>query len=119
MPDKIVFNGPVGNIYGSAFGSVKSMVIKGGKIYINGSEQVIPSDHQEITINIQGDVERLEVEQCEKIHIHGNAGRVKVNCGSVDVTGDIKGDANVNCGNIHCQSIEGDASTTMGDIHKS
>lgn len=118
MPDKIVFNGPVGKIYGSAFGSVKSMVIKGGKIYINGSERVIPSDYPEITINIQGDVERLEVEQCEKVHIHGNARRVKVNCGSVDITGNIEGDAHVNCGNLHCQSIEGDASTNMGDIHK-
>lgn len=97
---------------------IKSMVINNGKIIIDGKATDIPTDYPNITINIQGDIERLEVEQCEKINISGNAKRVKTNCGSIDVQGDIQGDAHTNCGSISCKVVEGDAHTNMGSIYK-
>lgn len=111
-----IFIKNVGTIIGTQ--TIKSMTISGSKIIIDGKVVNIPTDYPSITINIQGDIERLEVEQCDKINISGNARRVKTNCGSIDVKGNIEGDAHTNCGSISCKVVEGDAHTNMGSIYK-
>lgn len=111
-----IFIENVGTIIGTQ--TIKSMTISGGKIIIDGKVANIPTDYPNITINIQGDIERLEVQQCDKINISGNAKRVKTNCGSIDVQGNIEGDAHTNCGSISCNVVEGDAHTNMGSIYR-
>ena len=109
----ITINGSVGTYIGSA----SSVTIRDGKIIINGQETKIPT-MPKLTIKILGDVERLDIQHCEKVEITGNAKRVKTNCGSINVQGNIEGDAHTNCGSISCNVVEGDANTNMGSIYK-
>ena len=111
----IYFHGNVGNII-TNHGVIE---IRNGKIYQDGKEiTTIPTNHQEITINIQGDLERLEVQHCERIKVTGNVRRVKTNHGDIEIGGNVEGDAHTNMGDITCKNVEGDARTNMGNIYK-
>ena len=112
----IVTNGKVGRVITNVNGT---MTIRDGKVYVNGSlVEHLPKDQPEIIIEVIGDVERLDVEHCESIHIKGNAKRVKTGYGTITVDGNIDGDAHTNFGDIRCKRIEGDARTNFGNVYK-
>ena len=110
-------------IYGDlVMGSyVKNVTINNGKVTVDGKplkDVISKSNEKEIHIHIQGDIQRLEVDQCEHIEITGNVGRAKTNCGSFEIKGDVAGDVHTNCGSITCKNIEGDCHTNMGNINR-
>ena len=119
---KIIKNKRGGNTIIPEKGETLSMV--GNKWYINGQEIDINSIAQKqqegntvtININIEGSLERLEVDYCEKITITGDCKRVKTNSGDISVGGDVAGDVHTNMGDVDCGNVEGDVHTNMGNI---
>lgn len=94
----IVVNGDV--IRGQ---KINSMVINGGRITIDGKSlsELDVEDEKVINITIQGDVERLEVDYCDKLTVTGNAKRVKSTQGDIEIHGNVEGDCHANMGNIY------------------
>ena len=111
----IVVNGDV--IRGQ---KINSMVISGGRITIDGKSlsELDVEDEKEINITIQGDLERLEVDYCNTLHVNGNAKRVKSNQGDIEIGGDVQGDVHANMGTITCGNIDGDCHANMGNIYR-
>lgn len=110
----IVVNGDV--IRGQ---KINSMVISCGRITIDGKSlsELDVEDEKEINITIQGDLERLEVDYCNTLHVTGNAKRVKANQGDIEIGGDVQGDVHANMGTITCGNVEGDCHANMGNIY--
>lgn len=80
--------------------STTSKIVVGSAFARIGSETIKYGDEREITIIIEG-----------------NCGNVDVNCGTLEVKGDINGDAEVDCGNLNVDgSIKGTCKVSCGNI---
>ena len=112
----------------------RSIVIVNGKVIVDGNDQT--PDAKEITINITGDVENLEVDYCKALTVTGNAvdvkttsadieiggyvtGSVGSTSGDVDISGDVGGSVSTVSGDVRCGSIAGSVKTVSGDIKNS
>ncbi|WP_250473345.1 hypothetical protein [Caballeronia sp. GAFFF1] len=90
--------------------------IRGKQVTVDG-EVVSGEDSPRITIEIHGDVERIEVESCDKLTVHGKAGAVSVVSGNV-LCGDVGGSVQTVSGNVACRDVGGNVSTTSGTINR-
>lgn len=102
---------------------IKNMVIRDGKITIDGrtldeymNQQEHASVRPVITIQVTGDVERIDCDECKEISITGNCRNVKTSMGDIRVGGDVDGDVHTNMGSIDCGNVGGDVHTNMGSI---
>jgi hypothetical protein len=75
----------------------------GGRVIVDGKD-VTPEDIRQITIIVEGDIEQLHVDACDKISITGNVGNVAISAGNIEC-GNILGNARVYSGGITCDSI--------------
>ncbi len=127
--EKIVFGGLNNNGKTVINKNGRRIVIDGGTIRITDGVVTVDgkslnelenTDANEKTINIsiEGNVERLEVDVCQTIKITGDCRRVKTNCGSIEIGGDVSGDVHTNMGSITCGNVDGDCHTNMGSINK-
>jgi len=64
-------------------------------------EVVSSDDLPRLTVEIHGDVERVEAESCDTLTVHGKAGAVSVVSG-----------------NVFCGDVGGTVSTTSGTINR-
>ncbi len=94
----------------------KSISISGSKVYIDGVLQ--EDDSKKIYITVQGNIENLDVDNCEKIQVEGDVNTVTSKNGNV-ITGHVAGDVTNKNGNITCNNVQGDVSNKNGNIkHK-
>jgi hypothetical protein len=101
----ITINGK--NIFG------KNINISNGKVIINGVDMT--PDSKEITINVMGDIDTLDVDYAKEIKVNGNIN--KANTGSADITCvNITGGARTGSGDVECETINGDVQTGSGDV---
>ena len=87
--------------------------VNGNKITINGTD--VTPDTKIVNITIEGDVDEIHADYCEKIIVNGNVKNVSTTSGDIeckDVTGDIKGTS----GDIQCGNIGGSVQTISGDV---
>ncbi|MBC7845590.1 MAG: hypothetical protein H7Y10_03765 [Flavobacterium sp.] len=105
----VIVNGKTINTNGS------NIVISGGKIILDGKEVAL-EDAKEINIEITGNVDVLNVDNCNQINITGDSNEVKTHNGSVDIGGNVKGSVSTHNGNIDCQDVGGNVSTRNGNI---
>lgn len=93
-----------------------------GKVLVDGKplDQLNVSDvnEKEINITIQGEVDHIDIDYCNRITVNGNVKRVKTNQGDIDITGDVDGDVHTNMGDVTCGNIKGDCHTNMGNIRR-
>jgi hypothetical protein len=108
-----------------------SVSISNGKIIIDGNN-VTPENAKQISIVVNGDIDNLNVDYCEKIEVAGNvatlqstsgnvdvkgdANSIQTTSGDVDVEGNIKGSVTTMSGDVDCQNIGGTVKTMSGDI---
>ena len=91
-----------GNTY-----SGDKIVITDEKIIINGKD--ITEDSKEINISVEGNIDELKVDTCNKVWVSGNIKNIATQSGDIDVIGDVNG-------NIQTMSGHGSISTMSGDI---
>jgi hypothetical protein len=95
--------------------SGKNIVITNGKVVIDGKD--VTEQEKLLTITIQGDVEKLEVDACKSIEITGNANNVRTSAGDVNIKGEVKGNVSTQSGDVECGGgIGGSVSTMSGDV---
>ena len=98
------------------FGSGRSVVIRDGKVIIDDKD-VTPADAKEISIMVNGNVDKVEADACQTISVTGEVGNVKTLSGDVTVTGDVKGSVQTMSGDVDCGgSVAGSVSTMSGDV---
>lgn len=109
-------------INGQRFRYNGSLSIINGKYFVDGKEvkdwSELTKDQKEINITIEGDVNKLDVDCCDRIYVKGNVGKVKSTSGDIEVEGDVDGDVQTVSGDISCGNVGGDASTVSGNIRR-
>jgi len=94
--------------------------IVNGDVLVNGKKvenyEELEKDQKHINIEIQGEVEKIDVDVCDTITVNGNVKNVKTMSGDVYVKGDIEGDIKTMSGDVDCGNVAGDVSSMSGDI---
>ena len=115
-----------GNSYSGNSGEVSN-----GKIIIDGVD--VTPDYKNITIVVEGDLNKLDVKACKTLEVGGSVGSLElgmgdIKCGSVakdahtgqgdiQVTGDVQGNVKTGMGNVKASKIVGNAKTGMGYVN--
>ena len=103
-------------INGVTYTGNRSVAVSNGRVVIDGKD-VTPDAAKQISIEVHGDVERLQVDSCEKISVTGDVGSVSTQTGDVDVGGSIDGSVQTQTGDVDCAgSIGGNVNTQVGNI---
>lgn len=109
-------------INGNRFHYNGNLSIINGKYYVDGKEvkdwSEFTKDQKEISITIEGNVNKLDVDCCDMIHVNGNVGKVKATSGDIEIEGNVDGDVQTVSGDICCGNVGGDASTVSGNIRR-
>lgn len=93
-----------------------SVVQTNAGVFINGKKVDGIENEKQITIFVDGNVTGDVSVDCGDIEIKGNVGKgVKTTSGSINC-GDVSGSVKATSGNISAVNIEGDASCTSGNI---
>jgi len=93
--------------------SGKNISIVNGKVIVDGKD--VTPDSKNITIEITGDVGKLEVDVCKTINITGNVDMLSSSFGDItckDVTGNITSSS----GNIKADRVANGANSSSGRI---
>lgn len=111
MSNSIKINGKV--ISGNYVNS--DLCIKNGRVTINGVD-VTPGDEKTITIEIVGDVGKINVDACNTLRITGDVnGSVKTMSGNIECR-DVTGNVDTMSGAVECGKIGGSVKTMSGDV---
>jgi hypothetical protein len=94
--------------------SGNNVVISGNKILIDFKD--VTPDAKTISVQITGNVEKIEVDCCESLNISGDCNTVSSHNGSIDIGGSVKGSVTNHNGNIECQNVGGSVTTRNGNI---
>jgi len=100
-------------INGVSYANDNASVV-GNKIIIDGKD--VTPDAKNITIHVDGNIDNLSVDCCNKLTVNGNVGELKTLSGDVDVTGDISGNVETVSGDVEASVIHGSVKTMSGDI---
>lgn len=104
-------------VIGSKVYSGNNITIFNNEVYID-DKKVGTGDEKNITIEVTGNVSRLEVDSCQRVTVNGDAGFVKVVSGDV-TCGNVEGRVETISGNVDCGDIGGSVITVSGNVkHK-
>lgn len=94
-----------------------SVIISGNKIYVDGKN--VTPDAKEISISVDGDVNRVECDACLTISVTGNVHDIKSTSGDVKIDGDVAGDISTMSGDVVVGGdVAGDLNTMSGDVNR-
>jgi hypothetical protein len=96
--------------------SGNSVTILNNKVIIDGKS--VESNDKIINIEVNGNIDSLDVDNCESIKVKGDVGKVKSTNGNVKIEGSVNGDVSTTNGNISCFDVKGSVSTKNGNINK-
>jgi cytoskeletal protein CcmA (bactofilin family) len=103
-------------VNGKNYGSGTNVRVANGKVYIDDKIQE-SSDDKNINIQINGDIESLNVDICDKIIVQGNVDNVETTNGNVQVDGIVLGNVKTTNGSVKIGgSVQGEVSTVNGSI---
>ena len=108
-------------INGKVFKYNGRLTVIDNKFFVDGKEitdwESLEIDQKHIDIKIEGEVERIQIDTCDNLHINGNCNRVKTVSGDVEVKGNVDGDIETVSGDVEVYgSVSGDVRTVSGDI---
>lgn len=91
----------------------RSIVISNGKIIIDGKD--VTPEGKTINISIEGDVDNISVDMCNKFEVKGNVNSIVSTSGDIEC-GDVTGNIECTSGDIECNNVGGNVETTSGDV---
>jgi hypothetical protein len=94
--------------------SGNDILVKHGSVFVDG-KVVDTGDSKQIRIEVDGSIERLNVDACDSITVSGSAGSVSTRSGDV-TCGNVEGAVSTMSGDVRCGNIGGSVSTISGDI---
>lgn len=93
----------------------RNIMVCNGRVIVDGKD--ITPDAKDISISVNGNIDRIEADICQKISVTGDVGSVATQSGDVEVGGNIKGSVQTMSGNVDCSgSVAGNISTMSGKI---
>ncbi len=90
-----------------------SITITNGKVIVDGKD--VTPDTKEINISVDGNIEKLKVDQCVKVSVNGACGSVETMSGNVNC-GPVNGPVKTMSGGVKCERVGGDVETMSGDV---
>lgn len=87
--------------------------ISNGRITVGGKD--VTPDAKTITITVQGDVDRIEADACDRISVSGGVNSVETESGNVEC-GNVAGSVKTMSGDVRCGDIGGPVQTMSGDV---
>jgi len=119
------------NINGTKYEG-STVVIKGNKVTVNGKD--VTPDTKVINIMVEGNVEKVSADYCEKIVVSGSAktvqttsgdiqcgevqGNIQTTSGDIECSGNVGGSIQTVSGDVKCENVTGSVKTLSGDIKK-
>lgn len=86
-------------------------------VIVNGKRIDLKDEKdKEITVVVEGNVEKLEVDYCHQVEVKGNAGNIHTTSGDIRC-GNVGGSVSTVSGDVHASRIDGSVSTVSGDIN--
>lgn len=116
-------------INGVTYSGENSIVAVGNKVMIDGKD--VTPDSKVINITVDGNINSVSAQYCQKIVVNGTANTVSSQSGDIeckDVTGSVEtmsgdidagnvgGDITTMSGDVKCGTVAGSVRTTTGDI---
>lgn len=92
-----------------------NIIVSNGKIMID--EKNVTSDDKVIIITVNGNIDSLKVDTCNKLGIIGNVTNVNTVSGDVDINGNVSGSIQTVSGDVKCKNVGGSINTLSGDIN--
>ena len=111
-------------INGKTFTYTGRLTVINGKFYVDGKEvtdwESLAKDQKHIDIKVEGDIDRLQVDECDSVTIMGNCNSVETISGDVEIGGNVDGDVESVSGDIDISgNVSGDVKTVSGNVrHK-
>jgi hypothetical protein len=91
-----------------------SISVTNGKVIVDGKN--VTPESKEINIKVEGNIQELKVDACDKIEVAGNVSNIHTQSGDVEVTGDVTGNIQTMSGDVDCANVGGSISSMSGDI---
>lgn len=95
-----------------------SITVSNGKVFVDGKlvRDLDSVPEKEVHIVVDGSVSKLEVDCCDTVEVHGDAGSVSTQSGDVKVSGNVSGNIDTMSGDVECGDVRGGIDTMSGDI---
>lgn len=100
------------NINGKSY-SGRNVTIINGKVVVDGVD--LTPEGKTINITVDANIDKLDVDMCDKVIVNGNVNELTTASGDVDCK-DVTGCVKTVSGDIECGNVGGDVSTTSGDV---
>jgi hypothetical protein len=104
-------------IIGGKSYSGRNITVTRKRVVVDGVD--LTPDSKDISIQIEGNIETLTVDECNLVTVDGNVNTLSTMSGDVQMKGDVQGNVKTMSGDVVCGKILGSVSTMSGDIlHK-
>jgi hypothetical protein len=104
-------------VIGNNIYSGDNITISKGRVFINGQE-INTGDQKTINITVNGDIESIKADACQKITVSGSSGSIQTQSGDVEC-GNVNGSVTTMSGDVDCGDIGGSVQTMSGNVkHK-
>jgi hypothetical protein len=92
-----------------------SIIVENNNIIIDG-KKVTPKE-KNITITVEGNINKINADVVDEINIHGDCKSVKTMSGDVTINGYVDGNVQTMSGDVEAETINGNVSTMSVDIN--
>lgn len=104
-------------VNGSVINGSGNIIVSKNKIFVDGVD--VTPDSKEINISVNGNIDTIKVDNCNKFTVEGSVKQISTMSGDVEITGDVDGNVKTMSGDVDCGNIQGSVSTMSGNIkHK-
>lgn len=112
------FNPPTSKMNNISINGTKyqgnNIVVSNGKVIIDGKD--FTPDTKQINISVEGNIEELNVDTCDKVTVTGNVKHIFTTSGDVDVNGNVAMGIQTVSGDVDCGDVSGSISTVSGSV---
>ena len=123
-------------INGKTYSGGRNISVVNNRVFIDGKDVTGEGTEKEINITVNGNLEELHVDACNRVQVTGDCqqvktasgsvrvggavgGKVQSTSGSIQVSGPVSGDVESTSGSVHCGPVAGRVKTVSGSIRHS